>query len=75
MIEEAAATLDETERAELYGEVAKYISDQAYAPFLIAVAPAAVAAQGVHGPGLSTKIPMTSVAIQPVWDEAWIENG
>jgi peptide/nickel transport system substrate-binding protein len=74
MIQQAAATLDQTERSRLYGDIAKYISDQAYAPFMIAVAPAAVARKGVHGPGITTKVPMASVSLLPVWDEVWIEN-
>jgi ABC-type transport system substrate-binding protein len=75
MIDQAVATLDEAGRAQHYANIAKYISDQAYAPFMIAVAPAAVARKGVHGPGLTTKIPMASVSLLPIWDEAWIENG
>jgi peptide/nickel transport system substrate-binding protein len=75
MIEEAVATLDEQQRAELYGGIARYISDEAYAPFMIATAPAAVARSGVHGPGLTSKVPMTSVSLLPQWDEAWIEKG
>ena len=75
MIEQAGTTLDEQERGRLYGEIAKYISDQAYAPFMLAVAPTAVARKEVHGPGLTTKVPMGSVALLPIWDEAWIENG
>ena len=52
--------------------MAKYISDQAYAPFLVASAPVSVTASGVHGPGLSTQIPVISTVITPYWDEAWI---
>jgi peptide/nickel transport system substrate-binding protein len=74
MIDQAASTLDQTERGRLYGDIAKYISDEAYAPFMIAVAPAAVARKDVHGPGVSTKIPMASVSLLPIWDEVWIEN-
>jgi len=75
MIEEAVSTLDEQQRGELYGGIARYISDEAYAPFMIATAPAAVARNGVHGPGLTSKVPLTSVSLLPQWDEAWIENG
>jgi ABC-type transport system substrate-binding protein len=74
MIDQAAATLDEKTRGQLYGDIAKYISDQAYAPFLLAVAPAAVARNGVHGPGITTKIPLASVSLLPDWDEVWVEN-
>ncbi|MQA86005.1 MAG: ABC transporter substrate-binding protein [Streptosporangiales bacterium] len=74
MIGQAAATLDENERARMYAEIAKYISDQAYAPFLLAPAPAAVTADGVHGPGLTSKVSMTSVTLLPYWDEVWMEE-
>jgi peptide/nickel transport system substrate-binding protein len=74
MLTEAASTLDQKERGKLYAGIAKYISDQAYAPFLIAPAPVAVAREGVHGPGLTSKLPMASVALLPSWDEAWMQN-
>ena len=35
-------------------------------------APAAVAAKDVHGPGLTSGVPILAVALAPYWDEAWI---
>jgi peptide/nickel transport system substrate-binding protein len=75
MLTQAAGTLDRQQRGRLYAGIAKYISDQAYAPFLLATAPVAIARKGVHGPGLTSKLPMPSVTLLPVWDEAWMENG
>ncbi|HZV50276.1 MAG TPA: ABC transporter substrate-binding protein [Candidatus Dormibacteraeota bacterium] len=75
MMSQAAATFDTGQRAQRYAQIAKYISDQAYAPFLFAVAPASVAARGVRGPGLTTRLPIPSVAVLPVWNEAWISKG
>jgi peptide/nickel transport system substrate-binding protein len=75
MLAQAAGTMDQKERGKLYAGVARYISDQAYAPFLLATAPVAMARKGVHGPGLTSKLPMPSVTLLPSWDEAWIENG
>jgi ABC-type transport system substrate-binding protein len=72
MMAQAAATFDMRQRASLYENIAKYISSQAYAPFLLAVAPAAVAAKGVHGPGLTSGVPILAVALAPYWDEVWI---
>jgi peptide/nickel transport system substrate-binding protein len=69
---QAAATFNTSQRASLYANIAKYISSQAYSPFLIAVAPAAVAAKDVHGPGLTSGVPILAVALAPYWDEAWI---
>ncbi|MGO1885098.1 MAG: ABC transporter substrate-binding protein, partial [Citricoccus sp.] len=42
VIQDAAATVDEDERAELYQQAAKMISDEAYGPFGIAFSPAQV---------------------------------
>src|SRR5215468_8658280 len=72
MMAQAAATFNTSQRASQYANIAKYISSQAYSPFLIAVAPAAVAAKGVHGPGLTSGVPILAVALAPYWDEAWI---
>jgi peptide/nickel transport system substrate-binding protein len=72
MMTQADRTLDPAQRAADYHNMAKYISDQAYAPFLVASAPVSVTASDVHGPGLSTQIPVLSTVIVPYWDEAWI---
>jgi peptide/nickel transport system substrate-binding protein len=72
MMAQAAATFNTSQRASLYENIAKYISTQAYSPFLIAVAPAAVSARNVHGPGLTSGVPILAVALAPYWDEAWI---
>jgi peptide/nickel transport system substrate-binding protein len=72
MMAQADSTLNASQRATLYANIAKYISSQAYAPFLVAVAPVSVTASDVHGPGLTTNIPVISTVITPYWDEAWI---
>jgi peptide/nickel transport system substrate-binding protein len=72
MMAQADATLNTSQRSTLYANIAKYISSQAYAPFLVAVAPVSVVSSDVHGPGLSTNIPVISTVINPYWDEAWI---
>lgn len=72
MLAQADRTLDPAQRAADYHNIAKYISDQAYAPFLVASAPVSVTASNVHGPGLSTNIPVISTVIVPYWDQAWI---
>jgi peptide/nickel transport system substrate-binding protein len=72
MMAQADSTLDPAQRAADYHNMAKYISDQAYAPFLVASAPVSVTASDVHGPGLSAQIPVISTVITPYWDEAWI---
>jgi peptide/nickel transport system substrate-binding protein len=72
MMAQANSTLDATKRATLYQGIAQYLSSQAYAPFLVAVAPVSVTRKEVHGPGLSTPTRVLSVVITPSWDEAWI---
>jgi len=72
MMAQADATLNTAQRATDYHNIAQYISSQAYAPFLVASAPVSVVASDVHGPGLSTQIPVISTVIVPYWDEAWI---
>ncbi|MGH3279191.1 MAG: ABC transporter substrate-binding protein [Trebonia sp.] len=72
MMAQANRTLDPTQRAADYHNIAKYISDHAYAPFLTAVAPVSVTASDVHGPGLSTNIPVISTVVNPYWDKAWV---
>lgn len=75
MLTKAATTLGASQRSTLYAGIAKYISDHAYAPFLVAQAPVSIAAKGVHGPGLTTQLPGTSVVIAPEWDQAWVGKG
>ena len=72
MMAQADSTLNTTQRATDYHNIAQYISSQAYAPFLVASAPVSVTASDVHGPGLTTQIPVISTVIVPYWDEAWI---
>jgi peptide/nickel transport system substrate-binding protein len=72
MMAQANGTLDAAKRASLYQGIAQYLSSQAYAPFLVAVAPVSVTRKEVHGPGLSTPTRVLSVVITPSWDEAWI---
>ncbi|HEX2289317.1 MAG TPA: ABC transporter substrate-binding protein, partial [Pseudonocardiaceae bacterium] len=71
---DAAATLDEDERADLYQQAAELIAENFYAPFGLAFAPANIAVQGVHGPGLTTKIPPILVNPGVIWDEVWQEQ-
>ncbi|WP_232665858.1 ABC transporter substrate-binding protein [Pseudonocardia sp. TRM90224] len=71
LLDQAAATLDAEERAALYRQAGAYISEKSYAPFGLAFAPANLAVRGVHGPGLTTKIPPIVVNAGILWDEVW----
>jgi peptide/nickel transport system substrate-binding protein len=75
MLNEAAGTLDQSARKELYGQIAKYVSDQAYGPFYFAFAPANVAVKGVTGPGLTTAMPAVVVNPDVFWDEVSAGGG
>ena len=66
---EAAAATDEDERDALYLKAARHISDNAYAPFLFAFAPTQLSAAGVHGPGLTTRIPPIAVNTGILWQD------
>jgi len=74
LLDQAAGTLDPGRRDTLYQEAAKYISDKAYAPFGLAFASADLAVKGVHGPGLTTRIPPLVVNTGVLWDQVWRER-
>ncbi|WP_435121036.1 ABC transporter substrate-binding protein [Amycolatopsis thermoflava] len=71
LLNQAAATVDPATRETLYLQAGKRISDNAYAPYILAFAPANVTAAGVHGPGLTTKIPPVLVNTGVLWDQVW----
>ncbi|NEK58565.1 ABC transporter substrate-binding protein [Geodermatophilus sabuli] len=75
LLTDAAGTLDEDQRADLYEQASQHIAENFYAPFGLAFAPANLAAQGVHGPGLTTMIPPILVNTGVIWDEVWREQG
>jgi peptide/nickel transport system substrate-binding protein len=75
MLARAAGSLDQHERKGLYNDLARYVSDQAYSPFLFAFAPANVAVRGVEGPGLTSALPAVVVTPNVPWEEVSIESG
>jgi len=75
LLRAAVATTDDDERRAAYDEIAKYISDEAYAPFGMAFSPAQVMRAGVHGPGLDIPIPALSVNQGVLYDRVWVESG
>jgi peptide/nickel transport system substrate-binding protein len=75
MLGAGAATLDEAKRKQIYDELAKYVSDEAYGPFYFAFAPANVAVKGVTGPGLTTAMPAVVVNPDVFWDEVSLSSG
>jgi peptide/nickel transport system substrate-binding protein len=75
LLNQASASIDPAKRDSLYTEAGKYISDKSYAPFGLAFAPANLAVKGVHGPGLTTKIPPLVVNPGILWDQVWRSKG
>jgi peptide/nickel transport system substrate-binding protein len=71
---QAVATTDPATRDRVYQQIAAYIAKQAYGPFGLAFAPADLVAKGVHGPGLTTKIPALAVNTGVAWDRVWRER-
>jgi peptide/nickel transport system substrate-binding protein len=74
LLADAASTVDATSRGQLYQQAAEMIAAKHYAPFGLAFAPANLSVTGVHGPGLTTKIPAALVNSQVIWDEVWMEQ-
>ena len=74
LLTDASATVDEALRADLYRQAGELIAENFYAPFGLAFAPANISAVGVHGPGLTTKIPPILVNAGVIWDEVWQEQ-
>jgi peptide/nickel transport system substrate-binding protein len=75
MLGQAAGELDQTKRGQQYADIAKYMSDQSYSPFLFAFAPANVAKKGVTGPGLTSALPAVVVSPMVLWEEVSTSGG
>jgi peptide/nickel transport system substrate-binding protein len=74
LLQQGGQVTDPDERDAIYMELGQRISDEAYAPFILAFAPASVVVQGVHGPGLDTLIPPVVVNTAILWDEVWMSQ-
>jgi peptide/nickel transport system substrate-binding protein len=75
LLDLAAATFDPVERDRVYTEASKYISDQAYAPFLFAFAPTQIVVRGLEGPGLTTQIPPIFINTGVSWQDVRFTAG
>jgi peptide/nickel transport system substrate-binding protein len=74
LLQQAAETADPAKRDAIYQQVGQRISDEAYAPFILAFAPYSVVTKNAHGPGLTTPIPPVVVNTAILWDEVWISK-
>jgi peptide/nickel transport system substrate-binding protein len=69
------AALDAVEparREASFKDVSQYLSDNAYAPFVISYAPAQIS-RTLHAPGLTTRIPSLMNSTAVFWQDAWLE--
>jgi peptide/nickel transport system substrate-binding protein len=75
LINAAASTIDNSQRAKNYADLNAYIAQQAYGPFLFPIAGFNIAAKGVYGPGLTTPIPTIVVLPGILWQDVYTTNG
>jgi peptide/nickel transport system substrate-binding protein len=71
LLNEGVATLDPDQRAAIYQELGEMFAQEFYAPFGLAFAPANLAVDGVHGPGLTTRIPAIVVNSGVLYERVW----
>jgi peptide/nickel transport system substrate-binding protein len=74
LVDAGVTTIDPAGRKTAYQDVAEYIAKQAYAPFGFALSRAQLAVKGMHGPGLTTKIPGIAVRTAVLWGQVWKEK-
>jgi peptide/nickel transport system substrate-binding protein len=75
LINAAASTIDNSQRAKNYADLNAYIAQQAYGPFLFPIAGFNIAAKGVVGPGLTTPIPTIVVLPGILWQDVYTTGG
>jgi peptide/nickel transport system substrate-binding protein len=71
LLQQGAQTVDPGQRDDIYLQLGQRISDEAYAPYILAFAPATIARKGVHGPGVDTFLPTLVVNTAILWDSVW----
>jgi peptide/nickel transport system substrate-binding protein len=69
----ALESIDPAKREEMYRDISRYLSDNAYGPFGVTFAPAQVS-RGLHAPGLTTRIPALLTNTAVIWQDAWLEH-
>ena len=69
LLNQAAATVQMSQRCALYNQAAAYIAQQFYGPFYFGFAPANVAVKGVTGPGITEPLPAVVVTPTILWED------
>jgi peptide/nickel transport system substrate-binding protein len=72
LLNQATATVNQSQRCKLYHQAAAYIAQQAYGPFYFTLSPVDVAAKNVHGPGLTSPLPTVAVVPAIPWADVWM---
>ncbi len=73
LLDRGIGTVDSEERRRCYLAVARYLSDKAYAPFLLATEPAQLT-RHLFAPGLTTQIPAVMITPAVLWQDAWVSR-
>lgn len=71
LLEAAVGTTDPKQREETYRKISRYLSDNAYAPFLLGTSRAHVATR-MRAPGLTSAIPALQTDSTIIWQDAWM---
>ncbi len=74
LLNNAAGTVDQTQRKSLYDQAAAYIAQNAYGPFLFPIAGYNMASKGIGAPGLTSPLPVTDVNPEILWQYAYNNN-
>jgi peptide/nickel transport system substrate-binding protein len=69
LLNQAAATVDMSQRCTLYHQAAQYIAQKFYGPFYFGFAPANIAVNGVTGPGITEPLPSVVVTPTILWED------
>jgi len=69
------ASVSTLARARIYKEIAEYVSNEAYSPFLYPSATWNIAAKGVEGPGLTSPLPVAALSPEIPWEDVSVDNG
>jgi peptide/nickel transport system substrate-binding protein len=68
MINQAAATINVTQQKAIYKRIFTYIAQKAYTPFTYATPLWDLSVKTVHGPGVSTSLPLDG---EIFWQDVW----
>lgn len=74
LIAKAEANRSAATRAKYYAQLAEYLSQQAYTPFVCAPSSWDIAKKGVEGPGLTTPTASFDAGSVVLWQDVSMDN-